>query len=259
MLKKIILIFVLFFIGINGSFAANQPILVFSAMQPEYQAFAKCLQDKKQYNYEGIEITQGQIGENTIIASYSGVGAVNAGIAATLLIKKFHPSTLIVTGVAGGLQNDLNVGDVVIGTEVYSLNFGKMTAKGPIFPIIKVPPNPFKKISDPLIYKTSPKLQQIIKSMPTKIHLVFGSIATDQHFPDNSENDTLAKEYGSKIIDMEDVAFAHTCWLFNVPNFIAIRGISDIIGTNDQYSDKTVNIASHNAGLITYKLIEEMQ
>ncbi|MFV8221480.1 5'-methylthioadenosine/S-adenosylhomocysteine nucleosidase, partial [Enterobacter cloacae complex sp.6700776] len=48
----------------------------------------------------------------------SGIGKVAAAIGTTLLLEHCKPDVIINTGSAGGLDPRLNVGDIVVSTEV---------------------------------------------------------------------------------------------------------------------------------------------
>ena len=48
----------------------------------------------------------------------SGIGKVNAAVSTTLLLDRFQPDYVINTGSAGGFHHSLNVGDIVISTDV---------------------------------------------------------------------------------------------------------------------------------------------
>lgn len=48
----------------------------------------------------------------------SGIGKVNAAMSTTILIERYHPDLIINTGSAGGLNPELNVGDLVISDDV---------------------------------------------------------------------------------------------------------------------------------------------
>ena len=58
--------------------------------------------------YEGVEV----------VSVFCGVGKVNAAIAAQLLISVFEVTHIVLTGVAGALNRQLEIGDIVISSEV---------------------------------------------------------------------------------------------------------------------------------------------
>ncbi|WP_163115820.1 5'-methylthioadenosine/S-adenosylhomocysteine nucleosidase, partial [Acinetobacter baumannii] len=66
----------------------------------------------------GCEIYTGKINGVDVALLKSGIGKVAAAIGTTLLLEHFRPDVVINTGSAGGLDAKLNVGDIVVSTEV---------------------------------------------------------------------------------------------------------------------------------------------
>ena len=91
---------------------------IIGAMEPEVSVLRDQISNLTTEQYAGIEFYSGQINGNDVIVSLSGIGKVAAAVSATLLIEKYAPDCVINTGSAGGFDPKLNVGDVVIGTEV---------------------------------------------------------------------------------------------------------------------------------------------
>src|SRR5260370_29603991 len=77
-----------------------------------------------------VVFSSGVIDGASIVAARSGVGKVNAAIAATLLMDHFSPSAVVFTGTAGAVDPELNPGDVVIATAVGYHDFGDVTTTG---------------------------------------------------------------------------------------------------------------------------------
>jgi nucleoside phosphorylase len=57
----------------------------------------------------------------------SGMGKANAAIVTTLLADRFGCSTIVFSGVAGGLDSALSIGDVVVADRVIQHNAGDPT------------------------------------------------------------------------------------------------------------------------------------
>ena len=62
---------------------------------------------------------QGKIADHDVVLVFSKCGKVAAAATATSLIEKFAIDQLIFTGVAGAVSSDLNIGDIVISTQLY--------------------------------------------------------------------------------------------------------------------------------------------
>src|SRR5690606_31837433 len=64
------------------------------------------------------EYTQGTYKDKDVILLKSGIGKVNAAMSTTILLEKYQPDVVINTGSAGGYDENLDVGAIVISDEV---------------------------------------------------------------------------------------------------------------------------------------------
>lgn len=56
--------------------------------------------------------------ERKVVVVQSGIGKVNAGMCTQILADLFQVEAVINTGIAGSLNNDINIGDIVLSTDV---------------------------------------------------------------------------------------------------------------------------------------------
>lgn len=225
---------------------SEQPYLILSAMKKEYLPVVAKINHKSAGLFHGIHYVKGEINKTPVIATYTGIGSVNAGIVTAILINQFHPKAVIFSGVAGGLQHNINVGSVVVATKVLSVVFGQYTLHGPNFD--GLPKNPIRNAVPPLNYFPSKSLLKKAKASAkqTAFKLHFGPIASDQHFPFSKANDALLEKTNIDAVAMEDIGIAHACWLYKTP-FLIIRGISDNIAKHQLYTQKSAKMAAQHA------------
>ena len=76
---------------------------ILGAMPVEVQLLEAQLQDKKEVVLLGREFTTGTLAGRRVVVTCSGVGKVNAAVAAALLVEHFRPAEVIFTGVAGAI------------------------------------------------------------------------------------------------------------------------------------------------------------
>lgn len=62
-------------------------------------------------------------------ASQQSTGMIDAAILATELLTTFKPKFLIMPGVLGGKPNDVNIGDIIVSTKVFTIDKGKLTTE----------------------------------------------------------------------------------------------------------------------------------
>ena len=72
----------------------------------------------------GREYFQGKHGSHELTLVESGIGKVNSAVASTVLIQHFSCELLIFSGVAGGLDPSLQIGDLVIAEELWQHDYG---------------------------------------------------------------------------------------------------------------------------------------
>lgn len=65
----------------------------------------------------GMEFYKGQIREKDVVVVKCGVGKVNAAMCTQSMIDLFSVDAIINTGIAGSLDADIDIGDIVIATD----------------------------------------------------------------------------------------------------------------------------------------------
>lgn len=145
----------------------------------------------------------------------SGIGKVNAAIAATELILTAKPDYIINTGCAGSVVSSVKVRDFVVASQTifHDIWCGPQTAK--MFSI------PERFDADSFLIEAAEKAFQ-----GCKYHK--GLIATgDQFFVSLEEDQRLLRQNPDTLAcDMESAAIAQVCNHYNVP-FLSLRAISD--------------------------------
>lgn len=93
-------------------------IAIIGAMDEEVQALSQSLIPSQEIetNFSNLPISSGTLDDQKVVIVRCGIGKVNAALATQYIIDRFRPKIIINSGVAGGLQPELVIGDVVIGT-----------------------------------------------------------------------------------------------------------------------------------------------
>ena len=84
----------------------------------------------KTQEIEGIEFISGRIGTEPVVLAWTGVGKVNAAMTTTLLLEHFQPTRVIFTGIAGGVDPNLEPGDIVIAKQTAYHDMGTLWSQG---------------------------------------------------------------------------------------------------------------------------------
>lgn len=213
---------------------------IITAMQEEMQEIKLKMELVEEEKYKDIIFYKGTISNRRCILVKCGVGKVNSARTAQLLIDKYNVSEIINVGSAGGIKENIEYGDIVIGKELVQHDFD-ITAfgheKGYITDIGK------KFYSDENLIN---KAYEVMKQMNNKDYTIhIGNIASGDVFLTNlKEAKYLVEEFNSDCVEMEGSAIAQVCYLEKVP-FICIRSISDTPnGNNNIEFDKYLQMAS---------------
>ncbi|WP_427919937.1 nucleosidase [Streptomyces sp. cg40] len=104
--------------------------LVLTALPLEYTAVRAYVEQRQERVHpDGTRVEEGQLpGTDWRVAiSELGVGAERTAALTTQLINWLRPQAVFFVGVAGSLKDDIGIGDVVVGTQVYEIHGGKQT------------------------------------------------------------------------------------------------------------------------------------
>ena len=157
---------------------------------------------------------RGLLGGNEIVLWRSGIGKVNAALGTQQLILEEKPDCIINTGVAGGIDCDERVMDIVVAEACayHDVWCGEPNAKG------QVQGMPERFACDP---------ELVAKARPFAQHT--GLLLTGDQFLTHEEKlrQIKADFPDGLAVDMESCAIAHTCHIHRIP-FLAIRILSDI-------------------------------
>lgn len=189
--------------------------------------------------------------DHEIIIVQSNIGKVAAAMTSTLLINHFNCEQIFFTGVAGGLSDSLEIGDIIVATSLVHHDVD-ITAFG----------HPKGHIPDiGREIKTSNSLREHLKNIAQQnsISLQEGIIATgDQFISSKEKKEEIISEFNASAIEMEGVAVAQVCQELNIP-CIVIRSISDKAnGDAPENFDEFVEIAAKNSSKLTLAYLESI-
>jgi len=194
-------------------------IAIMGAMPEEIEPIIAKLDDMKMTEYAANKYYEGRYHGQPVVVAYSKIGKVFATLTATSLIEKFECDTLLFSGVAGAISEDLHIGDLIIADSLCQHDLD-ITAFG--HPYGYVPEGEVCIPTDEKLRKIAKKVAKA-KGLPLKE----GIIATgDQFVADPERKEWIGKTFKADALEMEGAAVAVVCSSLNVPYFI-LRAISD--------------------------------
>lgn len=180
----------------------------------------------------------GRLGGNDIVLWQCGIGKVNAAVGTMRLIAEHHPDAILSTGLAGGIDPQMRIGDILAATQCvyHDVDCGGISSGG-VCPLGQVQGLPARYDAD----------QHLLDHALTVEHgpgerLITGLICTGDQFITDRERQTVIKRnfVDGLACDMESAAIAQTCYLSEV-SFLSLRVISDTPGKTDNHQQQWVD------------------
>ena len=228
MKKRIIALMMILVVAITIGGCANNDstkagkIGIIGAMDEEVNTLKDSLKDVKTNKIAGMEFYEGKLGDADVVIVKCGMGKVNAGMCANTLINDYGCVGIINTGVAGSLDEKLNVGDIVVSTDAVQHDFNVEPigfAKGEI-PYTGLYAFP----ADESVRKLA--VEAAKKTVPN-VNVYEGRVCSgDQFISTNEQKEKIKTDFGGMCCEMEGAAIAQACYLNNTP-YVVIRAISD--------------------------------
>ena len=210
---------------------------ILSALPEEQGALVQHLAHPRRLTHAGRAFWRGDLQGRPVVLALSGIGKVAAATTATALIERFGAARIVFTGVAGGVGNGVNVGDVVVAQDYVQHDLDA----SPLFPRWELPGYARTRLA------CDPHLSALLleaagacvaraggqfdpNSSSHRIH--HGLIASGDRFVSAAhESERLRsalRAAGHEVlaVEMEGAAVAQVCLDYGLP-FAAVRTISD--------------------------------
>lgn len=228
-------------------------IAVIGAMEEEVELLRAKLENATSETIANSEYTQGTYAGKDVILLKSGIGKVNAAMSTTILLEKYKPDFVINTGSAGGYDENLDVGAVVISDEVRHHDVDA-TIFG--YEMGQVP-------QMPAAFKADKHLMDVAQQAVAAVgehQSATGLITTGDSFMNDPVRVETVRGYfpTMKAVEMEAAAVAQVCYQFGTP-FVVIRALSDIAGKQSNISfDEFLPVAAKHSTQVVLKAIETL-
>jgi len=233
---------------------------------PAFEEAAGRLETTKTKQLAGATFRKIEVDGKPALLVTTGIGLVNAAAAATLAISEFGADLLISSGSAGGVGQDVRVGDVVVSAETcystadataftnYALgqipqmpprfiaNAALLRARDSVTPAVASAQNDGGVVSLPSVEEPVTAV-----SKPRELHQGL-ILSSDAFIWEKNYADYVGKFPDALATDMETAAIGQVAYKFGVP-WVSVRGISDLCGPagpDDFYThlDGAANIAA---------------
>lgn len=220
---------------------------VIGAMDVEVASLIQHMSISRIVEKAGMKFHEGTINKTDVVIVQSGIAKVNAGICVQILVDLFDVTHIINTGVAGSLNNAINVGDVVISKDamyhdVDATVFGYAPGQVPQMKVTAFPADE----------KLRAAAAAACKKAAPEIGIFEGRVVSgDQFICEHDRKVQIREKFDALCCEMEGAAIAQASWLNSIP-FVIIRAISDKADeeTTVSYNDFEAKAAEHCANLV---------
>jgi adenosylhomocysteine nucleosidase len=272
-------------------------IAVMSAIEPEWQALLHDTTQQKEVRVGGTRFVTGKLAGKDVVLFLSGVSMVNAAMTAQQAIDRFHVKAIVFSGIAGGVDPSLAIGDVIVADQWASYLESTLARKtgdgftppafastpypnfGMIFPTeTEITPPGAVKAEKRFWFPVDAGLLKVARGLADKAKLdtcaakdqclshtpkvvVGGNGVSGSAFVDNAEfRDYAFKTFQARVLDMESAAVAQVSYGNGVP-FIAFRSLSDLAGGGEGANEmKTFfGLASTNSARVVTEFLKAMR
>ena len=279
-----------------GLAAAEPRLVVLSAFEPEWLALREGLADAETELVNGNRFVTGTLEGKPVVLALSGVSMVNAAMTTQMLLDRYEVEGIVFSGIAGGVDPDLNIGDVVVADRwgqyldvilaretdgTFAIPPWMSTDFAPYGMIhvrnqtvqtagAEAPETRFWFETDPAMLAVAERVagglslpecnaENACLSEPPRI-VVGGAGVSGAAFVDNADFREWASDtFEARVLDMESAAVAHVAYANGVP-FIAFRSLSDLAGGGEGENEMGtfMSLAAGNAASVVRAFLAEM-
>jgi adenosylhomocysteine nucleosidase len=233
-------------------------IAVMSAFEPELKLLLTRLQGPAKHSVNGVEFTTGTLEGKPVVLFLSGISMTNATMNTQLVLNRFRVTNIVFSGIAGGVNPQLHVGDVTVPAQwgqYLEVLMARETAPGkfaaPPFITDATLPNFGMMFPRPVEVRSAAGTS--CRSWARKPQLVVGGNGVSgQAFMDNKAyREYTYKTFQANVLDMETAAVGMVAYSNGVP-YIAFRSLSDLAGGGDGENEMGtfMSIAADNSAKV---------
>ncbi len=227
----------------------SKPIGIITAMSNELAMLLEKAEISETKTIGGVDYNIGTLEGQDVVLVQGGIGKSMAAAGTTVLINEFHVESIIFTGIAGGVGDEVQVLDEVIATDLVFHDYGNQTNDGFVWDAAA---GVNEDGTIPVDEELSKKAYEAAVSVLGEDHVFQGRIATGDQFVASAEYVTyLQEEFDAIACEMEGAAVARIAAQYEVPCCV-IRAMSDKAdgAAHDTYENFGDTAADNSASIV---------
>ena len=195
---------------------------IIGAMDEEVAKIKEQMENVKVMSKAAMDFYEGTLSGKDVVVVRSGIGKVNAAMCTQILVDNYQVDAVVNTGIAGSLNADINIGDIVLSVDTIEHDMDAVAFGYPLGQIPRL---------DTLSFKADEKLRALAKKVcqevVPEVSVFEGRVVSgDQFISDKKKKDWLVENFDGYCTEMEGAAIAHAAYLNGIP-YLVIRAISD--------------------------------
>ena len=195
---------------------------IIGAMDEEVAALQEKMQEITVTEKAKMRFVKGSLAGHPVVVVRSGIGKVNAAVCTQILADDFGVDRVINTGIAGSLDAGIDIGDIVLSTDVLHHD---MDATGFGYALGQIPR--METLSFPADDAMRVLAKECCQAVNPDIQAIEGRVVSgDQFISSKEKKDWISENFAGSCTEMEGAAIAQAAWLNGLP-FLIIRAISD--------------------------------
>ena len=221
---------------------------IIGAMDEEVSQIADVMDITETYEKASMTFKRGTINGKDVVVVRSGIGKVNAAVCTQLLVDKFNVDYVINTGIAGSLNADIDIADIVLSRDVLHHD---MDATGFGYDMGVIPR------METSVFQADGELialaEKVCREVNPEIDVFCGRVVSgDQFISDRATKEQLTEMFDGYCTEMEGAAIAQAAYLNKVP-YLVIRAISDKADGSAEmdYGEFEMKAIEHTVRLVT--------
>ena len=226
-------------------------LAIMGAMEEEIVPLLEYFTDIKKVQYANNTYYEAKYKDIDIVVAYSKIGKVFSTLTASTMIQKFSCDRLLFSGVAGGINSELKIGDLIVANKLTQHDLD-ITAFGHTHGYVP---------GGDVYVNTDEKLKNIALEVAKEnnIKIIEGVIATgDQFICDEAKKDFIKNTFNADALEMEGASVAVVCDALNVPCLI-LRAISDTADMDAEFNfDKFLETSAKQSADFLVKVINKL-
>lgn len=195
---------------------------VIGAMETEVSNLKEAMKADRVVTKAGMNFYEGMLGGTPAVVVRCGIGKVNAAMCVQILADLFEVTHVMNTGVAGSLNADLDIGEILVSEKAIQHDMDATIfgyAPG------QVPGTDSREyIADPAMADAA---VEACRRVNPDVNVVKGCVVSGDQFISSKEvKEHLIEEFHGDCAEMEGASVAHAASANGLP-FVIIRAISD--------------------------------